>query len=127
MASHAKSASLEFTGLRSDLSQNRCADCGTVRHDATEDNSPGATCGCQQGYAVEYITELRCLLCGRTVGTVTTRHRNERVLVSQGVRCEQCGGRPTIGETLTYRRYPPLPRLKLRPGRRPKQPIEALP
>ena len=122
MTAHAKSASLTLKQLRLGTFQDVCSDCGSAITGATADEVLGASCACHQGYTVEYVTELSCLMCGRAVGTVTTHRKDQRVIVSSDIRCERCGGRPTVGETLTLRRYPQLPRLKLRPGRPARKP-----
>ena len=92
----------------------RCDLCHVQMYGETLEDLDAQTCACGTDRVTVYISELTCLMCGREMGTLETPDPVSRVLLTHGMRCDVCGGVPTIADSYAVSRYAiaPLPPAK---------------
>jgi DNA-directed RNA polymerase subunit RPC12/RpoP len=107
MTSHAKGRRL-LDGNFSDLC---AADCG----------AESGVCACARlKPTVQYLARLACLSCSREVAAVELADERQPVRISPALRCQHCGGQPTLDSIEQHRLEPRLPRQLPRRGRPPR-------
>src|SRR5437868_2658753 len=112
MAAHTK-ARLGTRQLKSGDWRDTCPDCGTTTVAPTLEAVDAAVCACPPAPpGVRYLAELVCAHCSRTIGVVILTGPRSPVLVPRGLRCRWCGGQPLVGEVLSQKVYPTLPKME---------------